>query len=664
MAGGETLFTFDVFDTALVRRVALPADVFRLVARRLVERGAHVDAPAMFEEEFVSARVAAERIARERAHPREDCTLAAIWGELAALLPGIVDANDAAIEVEEDAAVLLANPALSDHIRELSARGERVLFISDIYYPREAVFRFLASAGLATDISQVYVSADAGLLKSSGALFRHVAAAEGVATRCLLHVGDNPVADHRAARAQGVRTAPHLATRLNGVERALLGAQPHALAVSRLVGEMRLARLRASPAGTASLVPTLLGPLFVIVAAWALRQAAAAGAARAVFVARDGYGPWCAAREIAGAFPGVAPDYVRLSRHALVAAMPELGDFGTFWVEKSWSKRTLGEIAGLRGFDWDELRADVAQRLPHLGRDSLLGSADEMRTFVAILDAPRGDGGSAAGRAAVREATLRYLGEAGLLDAAPFVTVDVGWFLNLQAALTGLLRSQGATGFVGGLYLGLCVGRAPPHIAGPARALFYEQPHSPDQPGGFHIFDRIILLEHLLGLAPHGTAIAYREGDGGVAVVEGPITPERRGMAERVGAEVSAFAATLRDVAADLGDEALAARVTGALLAQAFADPGALDLGQLRSFEVQRDSERHEPMHIVQPWRWSAVAAQLVPYRVRMRLGITHGPTLWPEASRAGTPRARRIALHSIRGARRVAAKLIGRGAR
>ena len=656
-----TVYSFDVFDTALTRRVALPADIFRLTARALapsVETSALID----FEAEFVSARIAAERAARARVAPREDCTLEDIWRELRALMPSLPADATAELEVAAERGTIIANPHLAAHIKGLQAAGHRVIFISDIYYSRETVFALLESAGLVSRIEQVYVSSEAGLLKATGNLFPHVAQAEGIRTSDLIHLGDNPVSDGSAARRAGARSTVYHASRLNAAERAILTAYEDQLTGSRLAAAMRTARLAHHQAGQGSLVSAFLGPLAVMIAAWAFRHAADIGAGRVYFVARDGYVPWRAAAAMAPAFPETEPRYVKLSRHALVAAIPELGDFGVFWIEQSWSKRSLGEIAALMGCDWADLEAAVREQLPHLGRDQLLANSEDARRFVSILDADRPGTVSAAERAELRDAALRFLRDAGLMDDTPYLTVDVGWFLNLQAALTALLRAENARGFAGGLYLGLCNGRTTPERAGPSRALIYQQPYAPDLAGSPpDLFDRIILIEHLLGLAPHGTAKGYSEGPDGVAVVEGPISPERKAMAERIGDEIAAFAASTTDFAASLGDEAGARRAIEVLMAHFFAEPQRYDLSQLEAFEVQSDSVQRDRMHVVQPWRLSTAVLQAIPYRVRVRLNLSHGPTLWPEASLTRTSRGNRAALQVIRNARKVAGRLMGR---
>lgn len=655
------IFSFDVFDTALIRRVALPTDIFRLIARELALEDGRADDLAVFEEEFVSARITAEDLARAKAAPREDCTLEAIWDELRRLLPALPAAATAELEVRIERENILANPNLSGRIRELTRTGQRVLFISDIFHSRATVFDFLSRAGLAASIDQVFVSSEAGLLKSTGNLFRHVAQAVGASPGDFVHQGDHPISDGVAARKAGLRTLAYAATRLNAAEKTVLAAFADDFAGSRLAAAMRIARLAERDDGRASLVPAFLGPLAVLLAGWALAQAERRGVRRLYFVARDGHIPWRAAVELAEAYPGIESRYVKLSRHSLAAALPKLGDFGAFWIARSWSKLPLADIADRLGHSWEAIAPEVTEALPRAGRDYLLADAAEIDRFVAVLDGIALRGEPTGPRRERREAVLQHLRQEGLLDGEPFLIVDVGWFLNLQAALKAVIDDNGATGFRGGLYLGLRNGRVADGHAGPARALIYEQPFAHDLPDDANtVFDRMILFEHLLGLAPHGSAKGYAIGDGGRATtIEGPIPPDRRLVVDRVSDEVGAFAALLAPFARDFHDEAALRRAVLALSEQVLAAPAAYDLAHLGQLDREDDSADQPPMRITEPWRLTTVLGQAVPYRLRSRLGWSHGPTLWPEASLAATGRVSRTALGMVRGLRRSAGRLL-----
>ena len=55
--------SFDVFDTSLIRKVAAPTDIFRVLGE-VVARSIRITNQSEFIEDFVSARILAERNAR------------------------------------------------------------------------------------------------------------------------------------------------------------------------------------------------------------------------------------------------------------------------------------------------------------------------------------------------------------------------------------------------------------------------------------------------------------------------------------------------------------------------------------------------------------------------------------------------------------------------
>src|SRR5262249_38819054 len=104
----------------------------------------------------------------------------------------------------------------------------------------------------------------------------------------------------------------------------------------------------------------------------------------------------------------------------------------------------------------------------------------------------------------------------GGLHEGSAALVDIGWHLTVQSGLQKLLKWNNMPE-IAGYYLGLSRTRSTPAAAGPAGALFYDLPMDRQDAVPRHeIFNRGALLEHLFGLAPHGTVSGYAKGDDGV----------------------------------------------------------------------------------------------------------------------------------------------------
>ncbi|HZS37914.1 MAG TPA: hypothetical protein VFF06_13850 [Polyangia bacterium] len=198
---GCDVLSLDVFDTALLRRVGEPVDVFALVAREYRHRRGGALVPF----DFAARRIAAERRAREDVwarHQRGDVTLDEIYAALDA--PAGWDAAELkSLELAAERALCAQNPYVHAAYRHAQRRGKRIVFVSDMYLPPEFIAGMLRDGGY--DQVELFVSsACGGVCKWDGALYRHVAAALGVAPARMLHLGDNPLSDVVMALREGV----------------------------------------------------------------------------------------------------------------------------------------------------------------------------------------------------------------------------------------------------------------------------------------------------------------------------------------------------------------------------------------------------------------------------------------------------------------------------
>ena len=131
----------------------------------------------------------------------------------------------------------------------------------------------------------------------------------------------------------------------------------------------------------------------------------------------------------------------------------------------------------------------------------------------------------------------------GFCDDLPIGIADLGWYLTVQTALQRLSARLAPTSSraphdadnpnearrgarnpaplrLRGYYLALLNNRNSPSAAGPSTGLFYYSP--PDLGaiiGSYEIFRRATVLEHVLGLAAHGTIREYRFADAHVEAV-------------------------------------------------------------------------------------------------------------------------------------------------
>jgi FMN phosphatase YigB (HAD superfamily) len=211
--GEVDLLTCDVFDTLVWRPVAEPHHLFIEAGRRMGGAGA---IPAFVDPvRFTEGRVHAERRARERNRRDRgstECTLEEIWALMPARWhersPG--DATLAEwreqgrdLEITVESSALEVHQPVADLLRHAHAHGVATALVSDTYFGEAQLRILLDAAGAPLDaVDRVVVSSERDLAKYAG-LLRDVVAEAGATPGRTVHLGDNPIADIRAAEDLG-----------------------------------------------------------------------------------------------------------------------------------------------------------------------------------------------------------------------------------------------------------------------------------------------------------------------------------------------------------------------------------------------------------------------------------------------------------------------------
>lgn len=207
-----SLISLDLFDTLLLRNGASE----RLRTARSVARAgggaslllARREALAIGYRSVTGACVSGD----VRQHVLLECAAAAVGDS--ALAERLFEA-----EFEVERRGLRLDRVLADDVRTLKKQGKTIIVVSDFPWPSEALMRLLGALGGQDCVDRIYSSGEIGLTKRHGALFEHVARAEGVEPGAIFHLGDDWTADVERPQRLGVsavhrpRGAGHLAVR-------------------------------------------------------------------------------------------------------------------------------------------------------------------------------------------------------------------------------------------------------------------------------------------------------------------------------------------------------------------------------------------------------------------------------------------------------------------
>lgn len=493
---------FDVYDTCISRKFAAPVDLFYALGLKIHALFPQTSEASAFARRFMHHRILAERKANRILGRKRTAHISAVYRSFDIDLPASVTALiELEMELEREYTYPISETI--EYINSQRAKGKRIIFISDMYLPRDYLEETLLRFGMMIPGDGLYVSSDSSLTKRSGELFKLVMQKEGISPWQLSYFGDDRKADLIIPRKLGIRASQFLRSHLTKSEhrlraRSLMPGE----AASEYAALSKWLRLTADAEEAA--IDSLLSavaPTLVSFVDWVLRRAREEGIRRLYFVARDGDTLFRIASVLVGDSKAIELRYLHGSRQAWLA--PSL-DF----LDDSW-KRLLFTPAQSNS------RLDVLKRLG-LARDEaeLISKAMGERIdetplteiqFNRFVDAMLAH--DVAGRlleahvSRLREAVLGYLTQQNMFDGTPWALVDAGWSLNCQAALKRIVqgRLQGQSAPIG-FYFGLAKNHFSADLAGKAFSF---------TPVGSIFSRRRVVIEHCFMPSPNASTIGY-----------------------------------------------------------------------------------------------------------------------------------------------------------
>lgn len=207
---GIGLVSTDVFDTLLLRTYRSERSRIiageRQFARRLAEQGLTVH-----ENSLIEARLEAQKWAYRALNMSGqggEVTLRDVIDRQLAILslPKTLCEARLMIELAVEQRSLRPNVQLAAVLRRCRSEGRRVVAVSDTGLPTAMLAKLLIHFHGPDLLDHIYASADIGLTKRRGELFRAVLDMEGRAAHRTLHIGDDRRADHEVPSDLGLRT--------------------------------------------------------------------------------------------------------------------------------------------------------------------------------------------------------------------------------------------------------------------------------------------------------------------------------------------------------------------------------------------------------------------------------------------------------------------------
>lgn len=279
------MYSFDVFDTLITRRTADPKGIFMLMQELIQFKN---DYDIFLTTNFYELRIESEKLARVYAKSigKLEVTLDDIYSALAttACVTEIQQEILKKIEVELEHNCVLAIPLQIKLLRELKAKGEHIVLISDMYLDEIHIRNMLCQVDPVFKEIPLYVSSAYGKTKGSGELFKIVQKQEHVDFTDWVHYGDNQYADIDAALKLGIKAMQVYPESAKEYEQAKKDCYYQiSVGASRYVRSLKNYNI-SSEVGS-----SLAGPILYPYVKWILEESVKRGIDRLYFVARDGW---------------------------------------------------------------------------------------------------------------------------------------------------------------------------------------------------------------------------------------------------------------------------------------------------------------------------------------------------------------------------------------
>lgn len=289
------LYSFDIFDTLITRKVAKPTGIFVLMQDELKRNSDFSDFDSDIKENFFKYRTNAEYRQRRIAHlwrNHTDITLDMIYEDIKTTycLTDEQCERLKSLEIQYELGNIIPIPENIERLKTFLNEGKRVVLISDMYLPESVIKQMLVKCDEVLPTVKLYLSSQLGFMKTTKELFKYVYEQEQVEYSDWVHIGDNKLADYENALSLGIRAELYHYIDLKGYEKNILNSDFHNPIVQLFVGCAKNIRLyNYNKSDKFHLGVSLAGVIFYPYISWLLDQCQKRGLNRLYFIARDGY---------------------------------------------------------------------------------------------------------------------------------------------------------------------------------------------------------------------------------------------------------------------------------------------------------------------------------------------------------------------------------------
>ena len=341
------LISVDMFDTLVFRQVGDPRALFGSLAKRGHEKGWITDDA----EAFIELRCTAEAKARSLARQNSDIS-EVLLNDIYDQIPYFDTHSWSQLEIDAETNCWRVNEELVEILLRLQHSGKKLVLLSDMYLPEEAIKAFWQKIKPNINWDEIRVSGERKKSKADGSAYKSLVETSELPADRIIHIGDNLVADVQMAQAAGLNVfhlkQPDYLTEINKLEQVICPLQVPGL--QRLRQTVALREYKYQEVNYPALGAFIYGPVLVAFARWIIQTCRKKGIQRLYCLLREG----AIISEILQVFePDLEIRTIAISRRS--SFLPRLKDL---------NQDTLFKLTERRGYCLAEMASDIGQELP------------------------------------------------------------------------------------------------------------------------------------------------------------------------------------------------------------------------------------------------------------------------------------------------------------
>lgn len=287
------MYSFDVFDTLITRRTALPNGIFGIMQLKIQKESEFRLLPENLRNNFFDLRIQVEKLVRQDAFTKdfEDITLDEIYSRIQhefGIDSSVIERlKNLELEIELDNVIPIRKNI--DYLKNLIDQDEKVILISDMYLSSNQIRQMLLKVDLIFESIPIYVSSEYRRSKAQVGLYYCILYQENIDAKDWIHIGNDKNADVNAPKWLKMTTMQYQFEELFQMEKALLQGKESNVYNQLIIGTARNVRNHYELTGNEAIGASLGGSILFPYAWWLVEESIKKGLKRLYFIARDGY---------------------------------------------------------------------------------------------------------------------------------------------------------------------------------------------------------------------------------------------------------------------------------------------------------------------------------------------------------------------------------------